>query len=1529
MGAIAAGCPGTLHAASSAEQALLARAQSLASHGHVDMAVQIWQQVLLSDPQSREALAGVARAEMQLGKPQDAEKYLSRLRTLGGSAAEIAQIEAMPHVQPPAVRLDEARRLARSGQYDQALRIYHDVYGGQPPAGDAALEYYDTEAAIPAGRQDAVAGLRRLAQQFPADSRYAVTLGRILTYDPRTRAEGIGILERYPSASAAQEALKQAEAWNEIAPAGRSANSAPAGNPVEAAAYRDLNSGHFEEARRLFEEILARDPNHAGALSGMGYVAMKEKDFSAAENYLERARTAGATGLESAIALSQFYQKMASGDAELTRNNSGAAIEAYRAALQLKPSSPEALEALGGALLQQGSVAEAEDLFQRALRAMPDRAGSWRGLFMAQSAAGDAQDAVATSDRMPAGIRAQMNTEPDYLRALAEDDLALGRKAESDNVVRKALALPFPNQGRDLPPDRQMQYAALLMTAKRYDPALQLYRQVIAADPGNMGAWRALIAAQHQMGNDEAALATIGGMPQSAFDQIENDAGFLALVGSIYQSQRDWARAEKYLERALAKSSTPGTATELQLADVYAAEGKVQAAYAIYRRETQTHAENLAGWRGLLNTLHQSGQDREALQELSTMQESTRLRLAADPGYLQTLASIEGATGENAEALRTFDQLSGVYAAQSMPMPADVQIQYGWALLQAGADSRLYALVSSVDAASDLSDAQQANLNKLLAAWSVRRAAIAAGAGDQRRSIAILETAARAIPANTDILNALAGAYLKAGEAKRAVLVYASLDMGAATRPQMQGAIGAALAAGDTKHAVSWLESALDRFPNDAAILKMAAEYEQATGNSARAEAYYRAALAAMGPASAMELLPPRGGATGVPGADSPTRDLMDLLAPRGSGAGDGSSGAPGTQSGSANLSWQEAPVRSVPTLGDFAQSSSQERPGAWPVAGDSGAGHASAVADRPEPAGTAGGLDAENCCDDLRPPATVPPLQLPKMLPREAQASQDARPVDADVSAPDATAVPAPQSDRRLTVPRSTARLETTGADDDAAIDLESAARTLVTLDATYRQPLRSIPAPDDPAPAPLAMVQSAPQQLGPLTPPVRGGLRSEPLPGIEVDEGIALDTSQDPAGQKETGPQALPPLTGPATAVQHAKTPREEINEQLAILKGASSGWLGGSSGVDYRSGQPGYDRLAAYDSEAEASGPLGSAARLTVIAEPVLLDSGAATGAATIRQGTLPATAIPAQESASGLGGELQLRTRDFAASVGTTPRGFLVANIIGGLYLHPPARHFTVTLSRAPVVDTQLSYAGLRDQGSQGPTYAGNVWGGVIASGGELQVASGDGHSGWYLQGGGQYLDGIHVPSNKRFDGDVGAYWGVWHSADSANVTVGMNFFGMHYTQNLRYFTYGQAGYFSPDAYVVAGVPVSVNGHYEQKFHYKLTASLGLQAFNEEASPYFPIDPAVQTAEGNLYYPAQTSVGGNYDFEGEGAYAIADHWYAGGYLSFNNSRDYASSSAGFYLRYLFRPQPQGDDTSPTGLFPARGYRPLQVP
>ena len=99
------------------------------------------------------------------------------------------------------------------------MRIYKQLYGDRPPDGDIALAYYQTLYGTGAGKQEALTAMRALAERNPGDPRFAVELGIMLTYDQKTRAEGIRQLRGFPKDANAQAALRQALVWDSDNPA--------------------------------------------------------------------------------------------------------------------------------------------------------------------------------------------------------------------------------------------------------------------------------------------------------------------------------------------------------------------------------------------------------------------------------------------------------------------------------------------------------------------------------------------------------------------------------------------------------------------------------------------------------------------------------------------------------------------------------------------------------------------------------------------------------------------------------------------------------------------------------------------------------------------------------------------------------------------------------------------------------------------------------------------------------------------------------------------------------------------------------------------------------------------------------------------------------------------------------------------------------------------------------------------------------------------------------------------------------------
>ena len=453
-----------------------------------------------------------------------------------------------------------------------------------------------------------------------------------------------------------------------------------------------------------------------------------------------------------------------------------------------------------------------------------------------------------------------------------------------------------------------------------------------------------------------------------------------------------------------------------------------------------------------------------------------------------------------------------------------------------------------------------------------------------------------------------------------------------------------------------------------------------------------------------------------------------------------------------------------------------------------------------------------------------------------------------------------------------------------------------------------------------------------------------------------------------EELQQQNLPPLRGPWVRVQREQrviSPREEAEAQLQSLESGYSPWMGGTGLVNYRSGSLGYDHLSALEAPFEISSPLGYSARLTVIGKPVFLDSGQADGTSviTVQEATTSGTCLvtisqplgtaintgpqgtgsacgtaattttfstPSQQNAAGVGGEVQLAFQHLALAAGYTPYGLLVSNVTGRAQWRPENGPFTFSFVRDSVKDTQLSYGGMRDPGTASLSYPGTVWGGVIANQGNVQYARGDAQSGFYLGAGGQYLTGTNVQDNVRIDGSGGAYWRIKTLPEYGNLSVGVNFFGMHYEHNQQAFTFGMGGYFSPQEYFLANIPFTWAAHYQTRWHYEILGGIGVQAFQQDKTPLYPLagQKSLEVALNNAELPALTSVGPNYNLRGTAAYQIGPHWFAGGFLSANNSRNYAAVSAGFSIHYTFRAQPS-TVTSPTGLFPNDGFRPFTVP
>ena len=1544
---VASVIPAPARAQSAAETALLQKAQSQEQSGHIDLAAQTWQQVLLSDPRNQQALAGLGRWAKLSGNDAEAETYIDRLRAVNPNSPEIAKIEALVSNKTQNELLQQAAELAKNGHNEEALKIYRQTFGDHPPD-NWALAYYDTEAGIPSLLPDAVAGLRSLAAKYPSDPQYTVDLGRVLTYDPRTRAEGERILSQYPQDTTAQTALRTALGWDVQNPAtipavreylrlhpdpelakelaeteARQATSGIARTPAERAAFDELAKNHLDRAQQMFVDIGVKEPTNPRALAGLGFVRMKQSNFADAAQYFEQAEQNGLKIplIEQSLATSRFWNAMQLGTQALNSNHLDQAVQQYKAALTLRPTSTDALSGEAGAYMRMQLPDLAIPVYQELLHRQPHAAAWWRGLFMAQAEAGQGREAILTENQFPAALKHSVATDPDYLRTLARAYVAAGQDAQARKVLLTAINLKYPAGEEPMRTQVTLQYAALLAQDKDYAPSAEIYRQVLRADPNNVAAWQGIVSLQHLAGQDADAIATVERMPPDAYDNALRNGDFLAELAAIYQGQNHPDVAEGFLQRAVKIYQDNGQSLpiplQLQVAALDLARNHPQGAYNIYRAILTRNPNRLDAWKGLLAALHATDHDADALAQVQQIPPAVRKQLATDPQYNQTLAAIYAASGDERAALGLLTEVEEYYHSAGRQAPASADIANAWTLFNLGDDRDLYQQLMTLGDRPDMSDDERRQVQTLWATWAQRRAAQAAQSGNTRRAVDILMAAAQAFPGNPAVSKALAAGFVEAGQPKDAMAIYQSLDMTNASASDYQSMVGAALAVQNMKQAEAWLRDALAKYPNDPKILASAAQFETARGDRAKAADYWRASLNAMPAVSPATVLAHKLDQTDLVKQTRPATptDLVQLLNPDSESNAGGSGGIQlpsynnpnPTHAGSPTLGpdpyyMGTAPVQlknAAPAVTAPAAPPSAAVPGAASPTG-------AIVPLTPNPASLPNSDSLPAPAVNSAPPSSLQP-ETPKLeTPEPKTDSPESAPPPVEIHTGASIAPPPPlnPTDQPIEI-----GLDTT----PALVPLST------TVDPAWQKAQATLQSAQKPVDPSMLSTQYAPPTQT---------IASNSEPGyFELPTGATDD---------ELIRENLPPLRGhyERPSIVRQQDLRQQAQTSLSNIMSGYSAWLGGTGIVNHRSGTAGFDALTALQAPFEASAPTNLGGRFTVVTNPVFLDSGSATqspllpGGVVERLGTAPANAVLNQQNAVGVGGELQFTTNNFAAAAGYSPWGFLVSNVIGRVYWKPGNGPLTITGTRDSVKDSQLSYSGLRDPGSAGPGFDGNIWGGVVATGGEVQFGKSDPASGFYISGGGQHLNGVHVQSNNRVDGDAGAYFRVKEISDESNLTVGVNFFGMHYTYNENFFTYGQGGYFSPQAYYLANVPFSFRGHYGENIHYSAVAAFGVEAFQQDSVPFFPLDNALEVANNNASYSAESVVSGNYDFRGELSYHLSDHWFAGGFLTLNNTRDYDSQVAGFFIRWTNRPQVESDN-GPTGLYPWDGLRPYLAP
>ena len=282
-----------------------------------------------------------------------------------------------------------------------------------------------------------------------------------------------------------------------------------------------------------------------------------------------------------------------------------------------------------------------------------------------------------------------------------------------------------------------------------------------------------------------------------------------------------------------------------------------------------------------------------------------------------------------------------------------------------------------------------------------------------------------------------------------------------------------------------------------------------------------------------------------------------------------------------------------------------------------------------------------------------------------------------------------------------------------------------------------------------------------------------------------------------------------------------------------------------------------------------------------------------------------AAAGNQTEAGMGVGFGYQGRAFAADIGSTPFGFEITNLVGGLSWAPKLGRngrFILAGERRAVTDSLLSYAGVEDPGT------GDRWGGVVRTGGRLGLTFDNGPLGLYGDLGFYHYDGHNVADNQSVEASLGGYLRPVRE-DGRELKTGVNVRYMSFDENLSKFTYGHGGYFSPQDYVSLSFPIEYSEDY-RRWTWSATFAPGFQSYSSDAAAFFPTLAEEQfwmeilASSGvidSAYYAAESESGFGVNLGAGLDYRLSPGLKLGTRLGYDTFGDYSETKASVNLNY----------------------------
>lgn len=528
------------------------------------------------------ALKQFSKAEIILAS------YLERVPGDARAARLIARAALQQHGAARAI--DYLKPLADRSPADAAtLAALGDAYGadGKP---EQALRYFEKAAAI--AREDPMIstgfavsainagqgqlGLSQLEQVFAGSEAGATVAGPTLVLSELhaghvgKAAEVANLLTKrdpnnpvYLRLVGAVRVAQRDSAGAEIA-----FRAALARAPEFAAAAHDLAqlyllNGRTGDARKVYTDLISRNPENVTGLLGLADMAIAEGKWSEATDLINRARTSGRNDPEPGLKLISLYEmrrdwnsaKAVAGElsarfprdanvvaaqarTQMEAGDTRAALSSYKLAHQLAPNSAPILSRYVALLNQAKYYREARDALREAIVRDPRNASFKADLIRAEAEVDGLNAALSDARRFaqdePGNTQYELLSAELYERA--------GRLPEAADLLEKAVTAR--------PSDDQLTIALSRLRAQLGDfaRAEAALTHRLKADPKSVAIGAALASLYQATGRPDEAKKVY----RDLLSQKPNDVAVLIALGDFAITEQKWSEGTGYLDRARA-----------------------------------------------------------------------------------------------------------------------------------------------------------------------------------------------------------------------------------------------------------------------------------------------------------------------------------------------------------------------------------------------------------------------------------------------------------------------------------------------------------------------------------------------------------------------------------------------------------------------------------------------------------------------------------------------------------------------------------------------------------------------------------------------------------------------------------------------------------------------------------------------------------------------------------------------------------------------------------------------------------------